>query len=66
MPNQNPVRLLSKLWAQNSMNIQMRAVFALRRAQTAAAQNALAAIASSSAPPQIATAARNGLRTPKT
>ena len=23
MPNQNPVRLLSKLWAQNSMNIQM-------------------------------------------
>jgi HEAT repeat protein len=45
---------------QNSPNLQMRAVFALRRAQTAAAQNALAAIAQS-ASPQIAAAARNGV-----
>jgi HEAT repeat protein len=44
----------------NSLNIQMRAVFALRRARTTAAQAALASIASS-APPQVATAARNGL-----
>ena len=46
--------------APNSLNIQMRAVFALRRARTTAAQAALASIASS-APPQVATAARNGL-----
>jgi len=45
----------------NSLNIQMRAVFALRRAQTTEAQAALAAIATT-ARPQIATAARNGLR----
>jgi HEAT repeat protein len=45
----------------NSLNLQMRAVFALRRAQTPAAQSALSAIASS-ARPQIATAALNGLR----
>lgn len=44
----------------NSLNIQMRAVFALRRAQTPAALTALAAIASQ-AVPQVATAARNGL-----
>ncbi len=44
----------------NSLNIQMRAVFALRRAQTPAAQAALASIASR-AVPQVATAARNGL-----
>ena len=48
--------------APNSLNIQMRAVFALRRAQTAAAQTALATIAGR-AVPQVATAARNGLRT---
>ena len=47
----------------NSENIQMRAVFALRRAQTMAAQNALAVIANR-AQPQVATAARNGLRGP--
>jgi HEAT repeat protein len=46
----------------NSVNVQMRAVFALRRAQTPAAQSALAEIATK-ARPQIATAARNGLRT---
>lgn len=44
----------------NSANIQIRAVFALRRAQTPAAQAALATIASR-AVPQVATAARNGL-----
>jgi len=44
----------------NSVNVQMRAVFALRRAQTASAQAALAVIAES-AGPQIATAARRGL-----
>ena len=44
----------------NSFNIQMRAVFALRQAQTPAAQEALAFIAQT-APPQVATAARNGL-----
>jgi HEAT repeat protein len=47
----------------NSLNIQMRAVFALRQAQTPAAQQALAVIANT-AQPQIATVARNGLRTP--
>ena len=44
----------------NSLNIQMRAVFALRRAQTAAAQAALTTIAST-ASPQVADAARHGL-----
>lgn len=47
--------------APNSLNIQMRAVFALRRAQTPAARAALAEIAKS-APPQVARAAQNGLR----
>lgn len=45
----------------NSLNIQMRAVFALRRAQTTTAKAALTQIAGS-ARPQVATAARNGLR----
>lgn len=44
----------------NSSNLQMRAVFALRRAATPAARQALAEI-SRSADPAIATAARNGL-----
>lgn len=47
----------------NSLNIQMRAVFALRRAQTPAAQAALEQIARI-AQPRIATTARNGLRLP--
>jgi hypothetical protein len=47
----------------NSLNIQMRAVFALRQAQTPASQQALAVIAST-AQPQVAMAARNGLRPP--
>ncbi|MEA3207321.1 MAG: hypothetical protein QOE70_378 [Chthoniobacter sp.] len=48
---------------ENSLNIRMRAVFALRRAQTPSAQAALAAIAASTSEsaPQVATAARNGL-----
>jgi HEAT repeat protein len=45
-----------------TLNIRMRAVFALRRAETAAAHDALLAI-SSTQPQQIARAARNGLRT---
>lgn len=45
----------------NSLNLQMRAVFALRRAGTPAAQDALARIVEH-APPQVATAARHGLR----
>jgi HEAT repeat protein len=45
----------------NSLNLQMRAVFALRRAGTPAAQDALARIVQS-APPQVATAARHGLK----
>ena len=53
--------LLAIATSPNSLNIQMRAVFALRRAQTPAAQAALALMASN-ARPQIATAARNGLR----
>jgi HEAT repeat protein len=53
--------LLHIATAPNSLNIQMRAVFALRRAQTPAARIALAQIAGSGAP-QVATAARNGLR----
>jgi HEAT repeat protein len=48
---------------QNSLNLRMRAVFALRRAQTSAAREALASIAASTnvSSPQIAAAARNGL-----
>jgi HEAT repeat protein len=45
----------------NSLNLQIRAVFALRRAGTPAAREALARI-ESAAPPQVASAARNGLR----
>jgi HEAT repeat protein len=52
--------LLQIATAPNSLNIQMRAVFALRRARSAAAAAALAEIANT-ARPQIATAARNGL-----
>ena len=44
----------------NTPNLQMRAVFALRRAATPAARQALAEI-SRSADPAIAAAARNGL-----
>jgi len=44
----------------DSANLRMRAVFALRRAHTAAAQAALATIAAQASPP-IAAAARNGL-----
>jgi len=46
-----------------SLNLQMRAVFALRRAQTGPAQAALMAIANS-ARPEVATNARNGLLPP--
>jgi HEAT repeat protein len=53
--------LLRIATAPNSVNIQLRAVFALRRADTTAAQAALAMIANN-ARPQVATAARNGLR----
>lgn len=45
----------------NSLNLQMRAVFALRRAGTPAAREALARIVDH-APPQVATAARHGLQ----
>lgn len=45
----------------NSLNLQMRAVFALRRAGTPAAMQALAAIEAEGTE-QISTAARNGLR----
>jgi HEAT repeat protein len=44
----------------NSLNLQMRAVFALRRAGTPGARDALARIVEI-APPQVATAARHGL-----
>lgn len=54
--------LLQIATSDNSVNIRMRAVFALRRAQTTAAQAALSAIANTSNP-QIAEAARHGLRT---
>ena len=54
--------LLQIATSENSLNIQLRAVFALRRAQTEAAQDALAAIARS-ARPQVALAAQNGLWT---
>lgn len=47
----------------NSLNLQMRAVFALRRANTSVAREALAVIARD-ARPQVATAALNGLRPP--
>ena len=46
---------------ENSLNLQMRAVFALRRAGTPAAMQALAAIAEEGNE-RISTAARNGLR----
>lgn len=46
---------------ENSLNLQMRAVFALRRAGTPAAMQALAAIADEGTE-RISTAARNGLR----
>ena len=45
----------------NSLNIQLRAVFALRQAPTAAAQDALAVIANT-ARSEVAAAARGGLR----
>ncbi len=48
--------------SENSLNIRMRAVFALRRARTAAAQEALAIISVTPCP-QVAAAARHGLRT---
>jgi HEAT repeat protein len=48
--------------SENSLNIQLRAVFALRRAQTAAAQDALGVIARS-ARSEVAMAAQNGLQT---
>jgi HEAT repeat protein len=53
-------KLLQIATSPNSLNIQMRAVFALRRAQTEAARTALQAIAQN-ARPQVAAAARNGL-----
>lgn len=45
----------------NELNLQLRAVFALRRAGTPAAQDALLRIVEN-APPQVATAARHGLK----
>ena len=54
--------LLQIATSENSLNIRMRAVFALRRAQTSASQTALAQIANTPTP-QIAEAARHGLRT---
>jgi len=47
----------------NSLNIQLRAVFALLQAPTTAAQDALALIANTEQSP-VATAARSGLRIP--
>jgi HEAT repeat protein len=55
--------LLKMAMADNSVNIRMRAVFALRRAQTDAAQAALAEIAKRCSNSQIAEAARHGLKT---
>jgi HEAT repeat protein len=55
--------LLQIALSDNSVNIRMRAVFALRRAQTDAAQAALAEIASHASNTQIAEAARHGLKT---
>ena len=49
--------------APNSLNIQLRAVFALRRARTTAALAGLAEIANAASPP-VATAARHGLPPP--
>jgi hypothetical protein len=46
--------------SENSLNIQIRAVFALRYAHTNATQDALSVIAKT-ARPQVATAARNRL-----
>jgi len=46
----------------NTMNIRMRAVFALRRAGSNAAQDALRTIAATVTTPQVADAARHGLR----
>jgi HEAT repeat protein len=54
--------LLQIATSDNSVNIRMRAVFALRRGQTAAAQAALAEVANNSSNPQIAEAARHGLK----
>jgi HEAT repeat protein len=54
--------LLEIVMADNSVNIRMRAVFALRRAQTDAAQAALAEIAKHCSNSQIAEAARHGLK----
>ena len=48
--------------SRNSLNIRMRAVFALRRARTPASQDALAVIAETPCP-QVAAAARHGLPT---
>ena len=59
--NQIVPELVAIATASNSLNIQLRAVFALRQAPTAAAQDALAVIANT-APPQVAIAARSGLR----
>ena len=55
--------LLEIAMADNSVNIRMRAVFALRRAQTDASQAALAEIARHASNTQIAEAARHGLKT---
>jgi len=55
--------LLQIALSDNSVNIRMRAVFGLRRAQTAAAQAALAEIANRASSSQIAEAARHGLKT---
>ena len=55
--------LLQIALSDNSVNIRMRAVFALRMAQTDAAQAALAEIATHASNPQIAEAARHGLKT---
>ena len=52
--------LITIATAPNSLNIQLRAVFALRQAQTAAAQDALAVIANT-ARSEVASAARAGL-----
>ena len=46
--------------SESSVNIRMRAVFGLRRARTAAARDALAAIAAVDEP-RVAAAARHGL-----
>lgn len=53
--------LISIATAPNSLNIQLRAVFALLQATTDAAQDALAVIANT-ATPTVAAAARSGLR----